>query len=79
MGESALNGAFFWHIESGWYAYYQPTRSQGTSRASEEEQVPCVAEEPPKKGRLHTGVHDDSEEAELGFEEGGPCASDERV
>ena len=63
----------------GRYAYHQPTRSQGTSRASEEEQVPCIAEEPSKKGRLHTGVHDHSEEAELGVEEGGSGTSDERV
>jgi hypothetical protein len=70
---------FFGFMDLVWYADNQPTRSQGTPRDSEEEQVPCVTEEPSKKRGLHTGVHDHSEEAEFGVEEGGSGTSDERV
>ena len=78
-GRSALSGAFFGFMNLGENADHQPTRSQGTPRDSEEEQVPCVAEESSKKRRLHTGVHDHSEEAELGAEEGSSGTSDERL
>ena len=54
-------------------AHNRPARPQGTSGQGDKDQDPGPEGRAPAAGCLHACVHDDTEEAELGPAQGGPC------